>query len=431
MEYLLFTGYLILFSWLITRTGFLKKSGFSNAQLIILFLTKIIAGIIYGWIGTYYGQFAYMFDTWGFHYTSLEETRLLFQHPAEYFSNFFYSGYENKYGGFFDPANSWWNDLKSNMFVKLLSVFNIFSWGNYYINVIYYCFLGMLGCIALYRVMQDVFPGKKWQLVLATFFIPSFLYWTSGIHKDGLVFTAISLLTYHVYFGFKRNAFSWISRVVIILCLVILLVFRNYILIILLPALLAWYWAHKQQRKIKIAFATVYIAGCILFFTSGYISASLDLPQAVVNRQKAFLQLQGNSSIRVSKLEPSAGSFLIHFPKALATSTLRPHPGDVKHLLSLAAAAENIFLLLIVLCFLIWRLPFPSPNAFFGFCIFFSLSYLLTIGYTVNFIGAIVRYRSIILPYLFVPMVCLTNWDKLFKLLNNNINNKNNINYFY
>lgn len=418
MDYLLFAGYLILFSWIVTLTGFFKKAGLRPAQLVILFLIKIIAGIIYGWIGIYYGQYAYMFDTWGFHYAGLEETRLLFDHPKEYFSNLFYSGYENKYGGFLDPQKSWWNDLKGNMFIKLISVFNIFSLGNYYINVIFYSFISLLGPVAIYRTMLDVFPGNKWQIVLATFFIPSFLYWTSGIHKDGLVFMAISLLIFHFYFGFKRKSFTTGSKLIILLSLMVILIFRNYILIILLPALLAWYIANRQPHRVMRVFLTVYLVSSILFFTTRYLSPALDLPQAVVNRQKAFLQLQGNSSIQVSVLEPTLSSFLFHFPKALTTATLRPHPGDVKHLLSLAAAGETVLLLLLFLCFIFWRIKLPRANALLWFCVFFSFSFLLTIGYTVNFIGAIVRYRSIILPLVFVPMVCLTDWKKIFKLLN-------------
>jgi hypothetical protein len=37
---------------------------------------------------------------------------------------------------------------------------------------------------------------------------------------------------------------------------------------------------------------------------------------------------------------------------------------------------------------------------------------LLIIGYTVNFLGAIVRYRSIVLPLLYVPVVVQLPWSK-------------------
>lgn len=375
-----------------------------------------MAGILYGWIGIYYGQFAYMYDTWGFHYAGLEETKLLYSHPAEYFNNLFYSGYENKYGGFLESSNSWWNDLKTNMFIKFLSIFNIFSFGNYYINVIFYSFITFLGPIALSRVMNDVFPGKKLEVILACFFIPSFVYWTSGIHKDGLVFLAISLIIYHVYFSLKEKKISLSAITVIIISFIIILVFRNYIIIILLPALAAWYLSVRFSKKIYPVFAAVYTICIILFFTLRYISPSLDFPQAVINKQNAFRQLQGNSSIRPADLDPTALSFFIHSPKALSATILRPHPGDVKHLLSLAAAAENIVLLFLFICFLIWRKKNVHAKPFLWFCVFFSFSFLLTIGYTVNFIGAIVRYRSIIIPFLIVPIVCLTDWGRVYKL---------------
>lgn len=427
MEYLLFAGYLFLFAWLVTKSGFFKKSGLNNPQLTILFLIKIMVGILYGWIGIYYGQFAYMYDTWGFHYAGQEETKILFSHPSEYFNNFFYSGYENKYGGFLDSENSWWNDLKSNMFIKFLSVLNILSFGNYYINVVFYSFITMIGPVSLCRVMNDVFSGKKLQVILATFLIPSFVYWTSGIHKDGLVFLAISLIIYHFYFGLKERQFPFRRIAVMILAALIIIMYRNFILIILIPAMIAWYLSVKYPGKIKLSFTLVYFLFAILFFSLRYISPALDFPQAVINKQTAFQKLQGNSSIKSIKLEPTALSFFKNSPKAVSTSVLRPYPGDVKHLLSLAAATETIFLLLLFLCFIIWRTNGIQSKAFLWFCIFFSVSFLLIIGYTVNFIGAIVRYRSIILPFLLVPAVCLTDWKRIISLISNNIKLNSNV----
>lgn len=427
MEYLLFAGYLFLFAWLVTRIGFFKKTGLSNAQLIILFLIKIIAGILYGWIGIYYGQFAYMYDTWGFHYAGIAETKLLYSQPAEYFSNLFYSGYENKYGGFLSAHNSWWNDLKGNMFIKFLSVINVFSFGNYYTNVIFYSFITMFGPIAFFRVMNHVFPGKKLLILLATFLIPSFAYWTSGIHKDGLVFLALSLIIYHFYFGLKDRNFPFSRILIFFISFLIILSYRNYVFVILVPALTAWYLAYRFPKRLLLVFVSVYTVSIFLFFTLRFISPALDLPQAVINKQKAFLQLQGNSSIKHAELEPTAISFLKNFPNALSATVLRPSLADAKHLLSLAASIETIIFILLFVCFLIWRTKGNQSKVFIWFCIFFSISYLLTIGYTVNFLGAIVRYRSIILPFFLGPVICLINWNKIAALIFNNISNNNNV----
>ena len=61
--------------------------------------------------------------------------------------------------------------------------------------------------------MIDVFPGKKLPVLFATFLVPSFLYWTSGLHKEGLLFTGISLIMYCMYFGLKEKKFG-IGRII-------------------------------------------------------------------------------------------------------------------------------------------------------------------------------------------------------------------------
>ena len=427
MEYLLFPAYLVLFAWLVTKIRFFTRSGLTKAQLVILLLLKIMAGIFYGWIGIYYGQFAYMFDTWTYHHMGVEEYKFLFQNPLEYFSNFFQSPYENSYGGFFASYNSYWNDLKSNFFIKILSVFDIFSFGNYYINVIFYSFFNLLGPVAFYYVLNDVFPGKKIQVLLATFLIPSFFYWTSGIYKDGFVFTAISLTVYSFYFGMKEGRFTLKRWLIFFLSFIILFAFRNFILLLLVPALTAWYLSIRFPKKIAFIFLATYLICGSLFFTLRYVYKGFDFPQAVVNKQRAFIKMQGNSGFSINELHPNIISFIKNSPQALSSTILRPHPGDVKHILSLAAASETTLLLLLFICFLFWRTNGVKSPQFIWFCLFFSFSFLLTIGYTVNFMGAIVRYRSIILPFLVVPMVCLIDWNRISTLLFNNIKTKNNI----
>ncbi len=386
-----------------------------------------MAGIFYGWIGIYYGLYAYMSDTWGYHYLSVDEYKLLFQNPSEYFSSFFHSGYEDKYGRFFASENSWWNDLKSNMFIKFLSLVNVFTFGNYYVNVIFYSFITFVGPVAMYRVFSDVFPGKKVHVLLATFLIPSFAYWTSGVHKDGLVFMAISLIIYHVYFGLKEKIFK-LSRIFsLFIAFIIILSFRNFLLVIMIPALFAWILSYKMQRKIALIFISTYLVSGILFFSLRYIAPGLDFPQSVVDKQKAFKTLQGNSGFDFPELKPTVGSFLMNTPRALSSTTLRPHPGDVKHILSMAAASETAFLLLLFLLFLFWRTNGIKSTSFIWFCIFFSFSFLLLIGFTVNFLGAIVRYRSIILPFLLVPVISLIDWERIYSILFNNIKNNSNI----
>ena len=424
MEHFLFAAYLVFFAWLITKTPFFTASGFTTPQLVILFLLKVMAGILYGWIGVWYGQIGQMMDTWAYHIESIKEYHLLLNEPKDFFTNLFHTTYTDGYTKFLSTENSWWNDLKGNLLLKLFALFNVFSFGHYFINVIFYSFITLCAPIAVYRVMTDVFPAGKLPILLATFLMPSVLYWTSGLYKDGLVFLGLALVIFNVYFGLKSNHFTLRRIVFIVLSLLLVMVLRSFLIIPTLPALAAWMLAHRLKKNPLLVFGVIYTAFMVLFFTAKFIHPRLNFPQDVVDRQDAFLKLGGGSAVAVQRLEPTVGSFVINAPQAFALSTVRPYPSDVHHLLSLAASTEINLLLLLFILLLIWPKRAQARNPFLVFCLFFSFSVLMMIGYSVDVLGAIVRYRSIVLSFLVVPMVAKIDWEKVGRWFFANIESK-------
>ena len=416
LEHLLFAFYLILFAWLVTKVKFFTSSGLTSSQLVILFLFKVMAGIFYGWIGIYYGEMAKMIDTWGYHFESLQEYALLKKDPLIFFTNLFQSNYEGGYGNFLSTENSWWNDVKANMLIKIMAIFNLFSFGQYYTNIIFYSFFTMFGPMAIYRVMKDHYSMGNLAVLLACFFIPSFLYWTSGLHKEGLIFFGLAMVIYHFYFGFKEDRFRLTRILAIIACLFLILILRNFLIIILLPPLLGWMLSEKFKKPVLV-FITIAAVSVILFFTSKYIDPQLDLPQATLTKQKEFFNLSGGSTVPVKELEPDFIGFVKNAPQALSLSIIRPYPSDVSHLLSLAAAIEINILLFLFIIFLIWKKKGNKISALLLFLLFFSFAELMMVGYTVNNLGAIVRYRSIVLPLLLIPVVANINWKRINELV--------------
>ena len=424
---MLFAGYLVLFAWLVTKVKFFTKSGLTPAQLVIIFLLKVMAGIFYGWIGVYYGELAQMVDTWAYHYESLKSYEILLTNPSNFLPSLFHNPYEQGFTRFLSSNNSWWNDLKGNFLLMILSVFNLFSFGHYYINVIFYSFISFLGPIAIYRVMQDVFPAQKGAVLIASFLIPSFIYWTSGIHKEGLIFIGLALVVYHLYFGLKEKHFPLYRVLLILFGFTLVLALRNFLIITLVPALVAWGLAERLRYKPLWVFSGAYLLFVIIFFTARYVHPALDFPEAVVVKRGEFLQLHGTSSIDLPQLKPTVGSFIANAPQAFSLAAIRPYPADVHHLLSLAAAIEINILLLLFALFLVLRRRERSWTPFLWFCLALSLSILFMIGYSVNNLGAIVRYRSIVLPFLIVPLIALIDWSRVGGYLLGDIKLKNNI----
>ncbi|MFV0605130.1 MAG: hypothetical protein ACK5NK_04735 [Niabella sp.] len=421
MEFILFTIYLFLFTWVVTQTRFFVNSGIPVKHLAMLFLLKVIVAIIYGWIGIYDGTVASMSDTWYYHFESLKETQLLFANPKEYFLNIFQFNATTDLQSFFASSNSYWNNLKLNAFIKILSVFNCFSFGNYYINAIFYNYILFWGVVAIYKLMLHHLKATSFILIIACFLIPSFLYWCSGLHKDGITFLSVAIIIYHFYFYITAQKAGWRNYLWLLLGLFLLFVFRNYILIALVPALFAWYIANKWPLPAKRTFLVIYIIGIILFFGLPYLHPSLNFPAFVVSKQQAFISLTGGkTSIPVTALEPNAISFLKNLPQAISLSFIRPYFSDAYKPIILPALIENIAIMLCLLLAIFVRKRNLQISSFGLFIVFFSITMYLIIGYTVNNLGATVRYRSFILP-LYMPFILTAiNCKKLWQIININ-----------
>lgn len=409
MSYLLFFIYLGVFCWLLTKIKFFKDSGIEMRLIIILFLIRIASGIINGYINLYYYIGT---DASFFHQQGLNEYRLLFENPGAYFTNIFLS--EKPNSGLFDITNSYWNNLRSFLMIKLLSVFNVFSCGDFFINTIFYNFLTFFGSFLFYKVFIKIFPYKPKVLIAGLFLLPSLLYFSAGIHKDGLIFLALGIGCYNIYFLIKEE-FSISKMIWVIFSLIIIFLLRNFVLITLLPAIIAWIIAEKNKRFIFQTFAGVYLLFIVLFFTLGSIHPSLDLPKYVSERQIAFVEISklGQSSITINPLFPNFTSFLKNTPQALNHSLMRPYLTENYTLLYIPVAIEIFIYQVLLVVFLFFRKKNIKHEPFIYFCVFFSLSIFLMIGYTIPIIGALVRYRSIYFPFLLIPIMCYTNWHKV------------------
>jgi hypothetical protein len=262
-------------------------------------------------------------------------------------------------------------------------------------------------------------------LVIGIFLAPSFLYWCSGLHKEGFLFLGLSLIVYHCY-RLMQNRKKYMLRFGgIVLGFLLLFLLRNFLIVVLVPALLAWVLAWRYPKRQYMVFALVYAVFILLFFNLKHVDPRLDMPQVVVSKQQAFLKLRGYSSIAISELEPTAASFLINTPQAISLSTLRPFPSDIHHLPSLFAAIETLLLIIIIVLSLIFRKKVSGQkDPILLFQLLFAISLLLVIGFSVNNLGAIVRYRSIILPFLLAPALARTDWKKLIGLISNGKNKK-------
>ncbi len=412
MFYFLFILYLILFCWLITRIKFFTESGLSVRILIALFLLRIFASLIGCYFNLYYYPFS---DSLTFHNEGIIEYDLLFNNTKEYFTNIFEDTRNKGYSGFLEANQSFWNDTRSNLIIKMLSVFDLGSGKNFFINTLFYNFLVFFGVVALYKVFIKIFPTSVYQLIICVFILPSALFFSAMIHRDGLILLCLSMLIYHLFFLMRNQKFSWKRLAAITTFLLLILLLRGFVFIALVPALLAWIIAQRKPKYTLISFTGVYVVITILFFCSGLFSSKTDLPRYVSERQIEFIKIsqEGASTININPLYPNFRSFFNNIPQAINHSLMRPYFTEIKSFVYLPFAMEIFLFGILFLLFIFFRKKNITPDPLLCFCVFFSMTLFLIIGYTIPIIGAIVRYRSIYFIFLMIPIICGIDWSVL------------------
>ncbi len=412
MIYLLFFVYLILFCWLLTKIRFIVSSGLGNRTIIILFLLKILAGIANAWITLYHYQGT---DSAFFHIQGIAEYHLLFTEPAKYLSNIFDHNNTTSFTSIFDTTDSFWNNLRSNIIIKLLSIFDIFSGCNYFINSLFYNFLVFFGSISIYKIFIQLFPGKRNIIIVTVFLLPSFIYFTSGIHRDGLIFLALAIVCYNMFQILRCKAFTYIRVIYVLAALLLVFVLRNFVFIALIPALIAWILSEKRTAFIFPSFAAVYILFVIMFFSLKFIHPKLDLPGYVSSRQIAFIEIakSGASSLNINPLFPDFRSFFNNCPQAMNHAFMRPYLSESFTFLYIPAAIEVFIYELLFLLYIFFPIKNYGKDPFLYFGFFFTVSMYIMIGYTIPILGAIVRYRSIYVPFIICPLISSINIQKL------------------
>ena len=407
-----FLLYLLLFCFIITRIPFFKKSGIAWWLLVGLFVLKVVSGVAYGFYFNLPAQRVGA-DTWRFYRESLPETELLLHNPALFVKSLFMSNYAER-GGLFSGTNSYWNDLKDNLIFKLLAICNVFSRTNYYTNVIFFNFLHLFGLVAFYRLVKPYSTVHQYLLLIPIFLMPSFLFWGSGIHKDGLLLSALGMFLYCFNQVIKKERKSK-HFVMIIFTFLLIFFIKSYVAIALFPAVLGWWLADRNHQRHEFYFLSVY-SGCILLLMIVSLFGShYNALFYVANKQHEFLLLKGNSAINVPTLRPTVESVLHYLPTAIDIAFIRPHISEIKNIAYTMAFGETLLNASILIAFLLFAKHKRLMPPFYICCIYFALTVLLLDGYTVTFTGAIVRYRSLMLPILITPIVAMIPFSSLGK----------------
>jgi len=403
MPHILYILFFAMSLLLLPQVSFIRDSGLPQNNLRMLLSLKILTGALLGWLTYKYypGN-----DYWSLHNEGLTEWKLLKQQPKAFFEGILYSPYANKYGGFFNAVGSYWNDLRNNIIVKLLAFLNMASMGNFYINSLMMNCIGFLGHVALFRIFKQIYPQQKTILIVGCFLIPTTLYFSSGIHKDLIVFTALCGYAYLLFISIT-DKISVKRLCLLVVCFGMLVLMRNFLAMALIPSTLIYFLIEKQKLRPRYVLLGIFSGLLLLSFLLEYFFPDFSPYQIIAQRQHDFsLLTNAQSSIQLTRLEPNFYSFIKLLPEAVNHGFLRPYVWETKNIFSLILSIELLIMELLLIIVIIKKWNQRCWNAFIYFGLALGMVMLLINGYIIPNTSSLVRYRSLYLPLLITPLLC-------------------------
>jgi len=427
IEIFLTLFYLCLFIVIIFKSSFFRIEGMPEKALPAVLIVKVFLGTMLAMVYTYYYPDRLKADVFKYFDDSKIMFNALFEKPLDFFQMLF--GVKNNsayFDHYYTLMNNWYRQYESNIYndshiiIRFNAIVRLFSFGYFSVHTVFMSFIALAGQTALYKFFRKKVALKAFWIFIAVFLIPSVIFWSSGVLKEGLLFFGLG---FFIYFSDKLSSrFSLLSLLCITFSLILLAYLKFYILASLFPLLLTYFWCIKTgDRKIYLKYGITIFSMIIIGFNFQHFFPDYNLLKIMVNKQNDFyyLALDQNSGslFFAEKLKPDFFSILRNVPKALLNVLIMPHLFMKQSVLSLFSAFEN---LLLILLFLITLFNFKVRgriNSFFLFCLFFTIFTFVLIGLTTPVYGAIVRYKIPALPFLVLLLfLCLDSNKLKFKM---------------
>ncbi len=308
-------------------------------------------------------------------------------------------------------------DPHSFFVVRLLIPIVFFGANSYFCSSILTAAITYSGAWKLYKTFLLEFPSLKKELAIACIFIPSCVFWGSGLMKDSFTLSAVGWFTYSFYHFFILKRWSFKFGFQILISSFIILSIKPYIFFALLPGAILWL---SNQQIAKIGNSTlkffaapilIVIGGLGGFFALSQMGDSLGLykvdsvlERATIVQKDMKADYYGGKTYDIGEFDASIGGVTAKAPQAIFAGIFRPGIWDVKNAVMLVSSLENTYLLLLTILLLIklkvlgfFHLIRVNPLLLFS--MLFSLFFAFSVGLTVSNFGSLVRLRIPELPF--------------------------------
>lgn len=384
------------------------------------FYAKFFGALFFALVYYYYYNGG---DTLRYFESSMSMANLFYKDPGSYLKVLF-SPPTDEARSYFDfftgfPYQYIFEDTKTYFVVKLVSPLTIITGKSYLLTSVLIGYLTYGGLWKLYCLFYSYYPKISRQLAFSILFIPSCIFWGSGVLKDSFTLVGTCYFVYYCHEIFILKKYHLQPFIYLLIGSFLILGIKPYIFILLFPGCLFWIFYSRLERIRQSAYAfmilpliIVGIGGFSYFFFSS-IGDSMDkfsvdkaLETASVTQNDLKQEHYEGKSFDIGNFDGTVGGAIRFFPIATMAGMFKPFLWEADSPFMLLSALENSLLLFLFLRTFLRNKPRDSFGAIYNepilmFCFTFAILFAFMLGITTSNYGALMRFKIPMLPFIF------------------------------
>ncbi|GCC52903.1 hypothetical protein SanaruYs_31430 [Chryseotalea sanaruensis] len=303
-----------------------------------------------------------------------------------------------------------YTDKRALFMVKISSLVLLCSLNNYWIASIYFSVISFLASWQISNLLNYYFPSKRNAIIFSFLFIPSVVFWSSGVVKESVALASLFCIVSNFIRLYKDGKLVWWQWLMMIICIWLLYNLKYYYLAVVIPVIITslvvkriiTYWPKCLFIQELLLWLAIFCTFSLLvtqlhpnFYPSRFLSV-------IYNNYLAFIANSAPEDVmHFQYLSENWINVTLLSPWAFVSGLFRPFIWESTNALQTIAAIENT-------CFLVLTISslhglktlakHPDRILIFATLIYcFVLSVFLTLS-TPNF-GTLIRYRVGFLPF--------------------------------
>ena len=324
-----------------------------------------------------------------------------------------------------DPWNAGYFKAENNFLVtRMVAVLSFITFGKYSVINLIFALIAFTGAWKLFLFFYEQYPQHHKKFAIAILYLPTFVFWSSGILKDTLCIAAMGWISYAIYELLVRKRSMFKNLTILAFWGGMIMILKVYIFISYVPFFILFIFLKNievmNNRFLKYLIAPLVITASLFGFFKVLNSFGDQLDQYAV---KDITKSIKTYNLNYAKQAASTSSYfslgtefdgtpmgLVKLaPAALVATLFRPYLWESNKFSTLLSSLESLLLMLFTLYIIskagilrFFRYIVKDPLIMY--CFLFAFVFALFVGATTNNFGTLVRYKIPCLPFYVISL---------------------------